>query len=201
MADQQPEANGILKIIDWHTARAKDARDCALFNIKPSLQEIAAGHEEFVAILRAQLSRLQAGGGVVAFGDDEENDLVRVISQLDRVVSGETVTSSDRMFDRSIRPRKMTIKDAQAIAAPCAAILRKVVSAIKNQPTATTQPESAPVAAPAMVPLTDEQINEMALQEQFLLVCDDIEALTEIVRAVELAHGINNLMVVDKREE
>jgi hypothetical protein len=39
-------------------------------------------------------------------------------------------------------------------------------------------------------PLTDEQIAEMSVQEQFLLVCDGIEELTEIVRAVERAHGI-----------
>jgi len=44
--------------------------------------------------------------------------------------------------------------------------------------------------APALVPLNLQQIEEMAIQEQFLLVCDDIEALTEIVRAIEAAHGI-----------
>ena len=43
---------------------------------------------------------------------------------------------------------------------------------------------------PERVPMTDEQINEMALQEEFLLVCDGFEELTEIVRAVEAHHGI-----------
>lgn len=38
-----------------------------------------------------------------------------------------------------------------------------------------------------MKQLTDEQIEEMARQEQLLLVCDDLEALTEIVRATERA--------------
>ena len=42
---------------------------------------------------------------------------------------------------------------------------------------------------PKRVPMTDEQINEMALQEEFLLVCDGAEELTEIVRAVEAHHG------------
>lgn len=61
---------------------------------------------------------------------------------------------------------------------------------------AVTQPSAAPVVAGrAVVPLSPAQINEIALQEQFLLSCDDIEALTEIVRAVELAHGINGLTV------
>lgn len=41
-----------------------------------------------------------------------------------------------------------------------------------------------------MVALTPEQINEMAVQEQFLLFVDGIEELTEIVKAVERAHGI-----------
>lgn len=43
---------------------------------------------------------------------------------------------------------------------------------------------------PERVPMTDEQINEMALQEEFLLVCDGVEELTEIVRAAEAHHGI-----------
>ena len=40
----------------------------------------------------------------------------------------------------------------------------------------------------AVEPMTPEQINEMALQEEFLLVCDGVEELTEIVRAVEAHH-------------
>lgn len=43
---------------------------------------------------------------------------------------------------------------------------------------------------PERQPLTDEQIAEMALQEELFLICDGIEELTEIIRAVELAHGI-----------
>lgn len=43
---------------------------------------------------------------------------------------------------------------------------------------------------PERVPMTPEQINEMTLQEEFLLVCDGVEELTEIVRAVEAHHGI-----------
>lgn len=40
------------------------------------------------------------------------------------------------------------------------------------------------------VPMTDGDIEEMAAQEQFLLVCDGIEELTCIVRAVESFHHI-----------
>lgn len=39
-------------------------------------------------------------------------------------------------------------------------------------------------------PLTEEQIDEMALQEQFLLICDGPEELRLIVREVERLHGI-----------
>jgi hypothetical protein len=43
---------------------------------------------------------------------------------------------------------------------------------------------------PAPVALTDEQIKEIALQDELLLICDDLDALTEITRAIERAHGI-----------
>lgn len=39
-------------------------------------------------------------------------------------------------------------------------------------------------------PLTEEEIAELARQEQFLLICDGLEELTEITRAIERAHGI-----------
>ena len=42
----------------------------------------------------------------------------------------------------------------------------------------------------AAVPMTDEQIDEIALQEGLLLICDDFDALKEITRAVEAHHGI-----------
>jgi hypothetical protein len=58
--------------------------------------------------------------------DDDETDFDMAINALDRIVSGVTQTSSDRMFDRSVRPRKMTIKDAQEVAGPAANILRKL---------------------------------------------------------------------------
>ena len=45
-------------------------------------------------------------------------------------------------------------------------------------------------AQQAVVPMTDEQIDEIALQEGLLLICDDFDALKEITRAVEAHHGI-----------
>lgn len=45
-------------------------------------------------------------------------------------------------------------------------------------------------AQQAAVPMTDEQIDEIALQEGLLLICDDFDALKEITRAVEVHHGI-----------
>jgi len=42
-------------------------------------------------------------------------------------------------------------------------------------------------APPQRKPLTDEEIAELARQEQFLLVCDGLDELTEIARAVEAA--------------
>jgi len=45
-------------------------------------------------------------------------------------------------------------------------------------------------ALSARKPLNSAQIRGMAIQEQFLLVCDSLEDLTCIVREVERAHGI-----------
>ena len=45
-------------------------------------------------------------------------------------------------------------------------------------------------AQQVVVPMTDEQIDEIALQEGLLLICDDFDALKEITRAVEAHHGI-----------
>jgi hypothetical protein len=42
----------------------------------------------------------------------------------------------------------------------------------------------------ARKPMSREQIEEMAVQEQFLLVCDGLDELAEIAAAVELFHGI-----------
>lgn len=39
-------------------------------------------------------------------------------------------------------------------------------------------------------PLSLDRLKELALQEQLLLLCDDMEALETITRAVEQAHGI-----------
>lgn len=78
----------------------------------------------------------RGGDAGVGLSDDQDNDLGNVIAMLDKIISGETVTSSDRLFDRSVRPRKMTIKDAQAVAAPCANILRKLRAALAAQPAA-----------------------------------------------------------------
>lgn len=46
------------------------------------------------------------------------------------------------------------------------------------------------LATPKPEPMTEEQIAEMARQEEFLLVCDGIEELRDITRAVEAHHGI-----------
>ena len=45
-------------------------------------------------------------------------------------------------------------------------------------------------APPQRKPLTEEEIAELGWQEQLLLVCDGLDELTEIARAVERAHGI-----------
>lgn len=48
----------------------------------------------------------------------------------------------------------------------------------------------ARAALSARKPLNSAQIRGMAIQEEFLLVCDSLEDLTCIVREVERAHGI-----------
>lgn len=42
---------------------------------------------------------------------------------------------------------------------------------------------------PARVPLTDEQLAKIAVEDEFLLYCDQ-ESFNEIARAIEAAHGI-----------
>lgn len=49
---------------------------------------------------------------------------------------------------------------------------------------------AAPPAAPApVVPLTDEQLARIAVEDEFLLYCDQ-DSFNEIARAIEQAHGI-----------
>lgn len=45
-------------------------------------------------------------------------------------------------------------------------------------------------ATPPRAALTREQISELAVQEELLLICDNLDALVEIVAVVEQAHGI-----------
>ena len=49
-------------------------------------------------------------------------------------------------------------------------------------------PHAAPPAAPA-VPLTDSELAKIAVEDEFLLYCDQ-DSFNEIARAVEQAHGI-----------
>jgi hypothetical protein len=51
-------------------------------------------------------------------------------------------------------------------------------------------PTAQPVQALRVPPLTESQISEMATQEQLLLLCDDLEDLIQIVRAVESAQRL-----------
>ena len=51
---------------------------------------------------------------------------------------------------------------------------------------------AAPPAAPApVVPLTDEQLAKIAVEDEFLLYCDQ-DSFNEIARAIEAAHGITS---------
>lgn len=78
----------------------------------------------------------QGAGEVVAWSDDDDNELLHVIGMLERVQVGETVTASDRLYDSSVRPRRMTIKDAQSLVGPCVNILRKLHKKLCAQPAA-----------------------------------------------------------------
>lgn len=56
------------------------------------------------------------------------------------------------------------------------------------EPVAPAAPPAAP--APAMrEPLTDEQLARIAVEDEFLLYCDQ-DSFNEIARAIEAAHGI-----------
>ena len=57
---------------------------------------------------------------------------------------------------------------------------------------ATLEWFAAPPAAPAPAmrePLTDEQLARIAVEDEFLLYCDQ-DSFNEIARAIEAAHGI-----------
>ena len=50
-------------------------------------------------------------------------------------------------------------------------------------------PPAAPAPAAPVVPLTDEQLAKIAVEDEFLLYCDQ-DSFNEIARAIEAAHGI-----------
>lgn len=110
----------------------------------------------------------QAAGepvGEPSLDDDDEASLCSVIGMLDRIASGQTMTSSDKLFDASVRPRKMTIKDAQAIASPAASILRKLLNKLRD---VTTHPAPGVPEGFVLVPVepTDEMVMAGALAHQ-----------------------------------
>lgn len=49
---------------------------------------------------------------------------------------------------------------------------------------------AAQQAQPERAPMTQQQIEELAVEEELLLICDGLEEFVEIVRAVEKYHGI-----------
>ncbi|ASD50446.1 hypothetical protein FDI24_gp164 [Acidovorax phage ACP17] len=75
--------------------------------------------------------------------DEDADTLLRLLDSIEQIVSGETVTSSDRLYDRSIRPRKMTIRDAQAKLEPMVSTLRSIVVRMRA---ATPRPQADAVA-------------------------------------------------------
>lgn len=86
-------------------------------------------------VVAALTARVQAEP--VAFSDEDMTHLITVKESLERIASGMTMTSSDRLFDRSIKPRKMTIRDAMEIARPQAGIAGKLIARISTAPQAT----------------------------------------------------------------
>lgn len=64
-------------------------------------------------------------GEVAEFSDDDFAFMTRAINAFDRITSGVTETSDDRLFAKT-SPRKMTINDAKALAAAFGPGLRKL---------------------------------------------------------------------------
>lgn len=63
--------------------------------------------------------------GAMAFDDEDITCMSLVIGSLERIASGETETSDDRLFAKT-KPRKMTIVDAKAIAAGHLPVMRRL---------------------------------------------------------------------------
>lgn len=136
-------------------------------------QSIADGYPQ-----AAQQPSAKPAQGEV-WGDDETNDLMHVISMLDKIVAGETTTASDRLFDRSVRPRKMTIKDAQGLASPAANILRKLHAKV-------FAPPSPPVALDAQQGEGDALVVADDIEDKTLLPGDIRNVAARTIRALAL---------------
>lgn len=61
------------------------------------------------------------------WSDEDSGRMVRLIDALDRIVSGTTETSSDRLFAKT-KPRNMTIRDAQEIARIHVSVARSILA-------------------------------------------------------------------------
>ena len=66
--------------------------------------------------------------------------------------------------------------------------LRGILQANGVAAVATKGKADSPIAAP-VVPLTDSELAKIAVEDEFLLYCDQ-DSFNEIARAIELAHGI-----------
>ncbi len=69
---------------------------------------------------------------------------------------------------------------------------------------ASVQKARAAISAEAkpravLAPLTEADVIELALQEQFLLICDDMESLGQIVEAVQRALAAKNGLTLADR--
>lgn len=63
--------------------------------------------------------------------------------------------------------------------ASCEEMVLEAVAILRQMPTLKPEP----------VPLTDEQLAKIAVEDEFLLYCDQ-DSFNEIARAIERAHGI-----------
>lgn len=60
-----------IRFKEWHESHVAQAKDCAMFNVTPALQEIAAGHEQAANTIAALLDALSQPAPLAAYAPND----------------------------------------------------------------------------------------------------------------------------------
>lgn len=125
-------ANGMYGVLSELIGSGAVSRDC-YSDLRDRIELAVASHENMAKQysgfqLRAAVSPATADERAAnEWSDEDSGRLVRLIDALDRIVSGTTETSSDRLFAKT-KPRNMTIRDAQEIARIHVSVARSILA-------------------------------------------------------------------------